>query len=153
MTQSVGKKSDLPSLRQVAIAACFFLLLSIAFQLRGLSPDGLLSDASGLRQRGLWAETWPPNATSGMRADYVGYLAPYAHFVQREIREGRLPGWNPYVATGVPAAEIGAVGTLSSVHAAPSRSALRARFDIDGRHPHRDRWLRGAGAGLRRRPS
>jgi hypothetical protein len=54
----------------------------------------------------LWSETWPPSSFPLTR-DYVTYYAPYADFVQREIREGRPPLWNPYVGTGVPVAEIG----------------------------------------------
>jgi hypothetical protein len=39
--------------------------------------------------------------------DYVTYLAPNARFIQAELRAGRLPLWNPYVATGIPVVETG----------------------------------------------
>ncbi len=90
------------SLRHAAAAACFFFALSAAFQLPGPGSDGLRSDASGLRERGLWAATSSRPAAAG---DYATYLAPWASFIQQEIQAGRLPLWNPYVGTGVPVAE------------------------------------------------
>jgi hypothetical protein len=64
-----------------------FLALSAVFQARGFSPDGLLSD---------------PRLVG---SDYSGYVAPYAAFIQRELRAGHLPLWNPYILTGVPVVE------------------------------------------------
>ncbi|UCE84840.1 MAG: YfhO family protein [Deltaproteobacteria bacterium] len=95
------------SSRVAAAAAGLFLALSAAFQLPGTSADGLLSDASALRAFGLWAERWPPATPPDAPGDYVTLLAPYASFMQDELRAGRLPLWNPYVATGVPLVETG----------------------------------------------
>jgi hypothetical protein len=87
--------------------ALSFLALSAAFQARGLSRDWLLSEASILKNYPLWAT----HGVTGRRprwlpdVDYVRYYAPYAAFIQRELRAGHLPLWNPYIATGVPVVE------------------------------------------------
>lgn len=107
------RREGLLSCGQVAAAACLFLILSVAFQVRGLSPEGLLSDASALRQRGLWARVWSPVPFGQKRAtDYIAYFAPYAKFVQDELRDGRLPLWNPYILTGVPVIETAQAAVL-----------------------------------------
>jgi hypothetical protein len=92
--------------REALAAAAGFLVLSAAFQAPGLSPDGLLSDASALRSRLLWTIERPELARPPRPLDdYVRYFAPYAAFIQRELRAGRLPLWNPYIGTGYPVAE------------------------------------------------
>src|SRR6187200_3171367 len=77
--------------------------LVVGFQLPGLGLDGLLSDASALRGNALWrgdfATVWAGTT------DYARYFAPWAAFVQRALRAGTLPLWNPYVGTGVPVSE------------------------------------------------
>jgi hypothetical protein len=91
--------------RETLAALAGFLLLSAAFQAPGLSRDWVLSDASGLRSVGLWAER--PEMVEGILPpfDYVRYFAPQAAFIRRELRAGRLPLWNPEIATGLPVVE------------------------------------------------
>jgi hypothetical protein len=93
--------------RKLAVAALCFLALSAAFQVRGLSSDGLLSSVTSnwggelLERPGM---SFGTALTLGDQ-DYVRYLAPYAAFIQRELRANRLPLWNPYILTGVPVVE------------------------------------------------
>ena len=84
-------------------AALLVVALVVGFQLPGLGRDGLLSDASALRGNTLWREDFATvwQGTS----DYARYFAPWTAFVQRALRAGTLPLWNPYVGTGVPVSE------------------------------------------------
>jgi hypothetical protein len=94
--------------RRWPVILLLFVALSAAFQGSGLSPDGLLSDTAELKSHPLWAADHPEAVKPYFRVpdhDYVRYFAPYAAFLQRELRAGHLPLWNPYILTGVPVAE------------------------------------------------
>src|SRR5438093_3162154 len=93
-------------IRRGLVATACFVALSAAFQARDLGPDWLLSDGALLRATPLWGRA-ATNAQQrrALNHDYVRYFAPYATFMREELRAGRLPLWNPYVATGVPVAE------------------------------------------------
>jgi hypothetical protein len=84
-------------------AALLVVALVVGFQLPGLGRDWLLSDASALRGNALWREDFA-TVWSGT-TDYARYFAPWAAFIQRSLRAGTLPLWNPYVGTGVPVSE------------------------------------------------
>src|SRR5690349_16888930 len=84
-------------------AALLVVALVVGFQVPGLGRDWLLSDASALRGNALWREDFA-TVWSGT-TDYARYFAPWAGFVQRSLRAGTLPLWNPYVGTGVPVSE------------------------------------------------
>lgn len=84
-------------------AALLVVALVVGFQLPGLGRDGLLSDASALRGNALWREDFA-TVWAGT-SDYARYFAPWAAFIQRALRAGTLPLWNPYVGTGVPVSE------------------------------------------------
>ena len=84
-------------------AALLVVALVVGFQLPGLGRDGLLSDASALRGNALWREDFA-TVWAGT-SDYTRYFAPWAAFIQRALRAGTLPLWNPYVGTGVPVSE------------------------------------------------
>ena len=86
-------------------AALLVVALVVGFQLPGLGRDGLLSDASALRSTVLWRDDYATAPTAAIASDYVRYFAPWAAFVQRALRAGTLPLWNPYVGTGVPVSE------------------------------------------------
>src|SRR6187455_3142026 len=86
-------------------AALLVVALVVGFQLPGLGRDGLLSDASALRGTAAWRDDYATAATGAIASDYVRYFAPWAAFVQRALRAGTLPLWNPYVGTGVPTSE------------------------------------------------
>jgi hypothetical protein len=86
-------------------AALLVVALVVGFQLPGLGRDGLLSDASALRSTVLWRDDYATAPTAAIASDYVRYFAPWAAFVQRGLRAGTLPLWNPYVGTGVPVSE------------------------------------------------
>jgi len=83
-----------------------FVALSAAFQARGLSDDGLLSDGASVRATPLWNGGAPQLVRRrALNHDYTRYFGPHAAFIQEELRQGRLPLWNPYIGTGVPIAE------------------------------------------------
>jgi hypothetical protein len=86
-------------------AALLVVALVVGFQLPGLGSDALLSDASPLRGTGLWRDDFATVWAASIGSDYVRYFAPWAAFVQRALRAGSLPLWNPYVGTGVPVSE------------------------------------------------
>ena len=86
-------------------AALLVVALVVGFQLPGLGRDGLLSDASALRGTALWRDDFATVWAGAIGSDYVRYFAPWAAFVQRALRAGTLPLWNPYVGTGVPVSE------------------------------------------------
>ena len=86
-------------------AALIVVALVVGFQLPGLGRDGLLSDASVLRDTVLWRDDYATAPIGGIASDYARYFAPWAAFVQRSLRAGTLPLWNPYLGTGVPVSE------------------------------------------------
>ncbi len=86
-------------------AALLVVALVVGFQLPGLGRDGLLSDASALRGTVVWRDDFATAWMGTIASDYVRYFAPWAAFVQRSLRAGTLPLWNPYVGTGVPVSE------------------------------------------------
>ena len=86
-------------------AALLVVALVVGFQLPGLGRDGLLSDASALPGSILWRDDFATAPVGATASDYVRYFAPWAAFVQRTLRAGSLPLWNPYVGTGVPVSE------------------------------------------------
>src|SRR5580765_1903209 len=86
-------------------AALLVVALVVGFQLPGIGRDGLLSDASSLAGTALWRDDFATVWAGAITSDYVRYFAPWAAYVQRALRAGTLPLWNPYVGTGVPVSE------------------------------------------------
>jgi len=108
---------------------------------RTLLADVALAGLAGAVSLAPLALAWLAGLTV-LHRDQIGQFAPLRGLIGSALREGRLPLWNPYCATGMP---LLAETTHGALH--PFSVAAAFLFPSDGLDPLVGLWVAAAAAG------
>lgn len=96
----------------VAVGFAGVLLLGSALRM----PDGVVSPAASLSSVAPWQEAEIPEPHHEHLRDVTFFVQPWLVFYRAELREGRLPFWNPHQMAGTPFWSNGQSAPLFPLH-------------------------------------
>ncbi|HET9226720.1 MAG TPA: hypothetical protein VFR31_08635, partial [Thermoanaerobaculia bacterium] len=103
--------------KDVALAWGAMAIAGMALLAPALSiPDGIPSPAGTLAAVPPWQGTGDPADGNPVLRDVTFQIQPWQLFVRRELREGRLPLWNPHQFSGAPFWSNGQSAPLFPLH-------------------------------------
>jgi len=103
--------------REAGLAWAVLAVAGMALLAPALSiPDGIPSPAATLAGVPPWQGTGNPEAGNPVLRDVTFQIQPWQLFARRELREGRLPLWNPHQFSGAPFWSNGQSAPLFPLH-------------------------------------
>jgi hypothetical protein len=91
-------------------------------------PDGILSPAASLARFPPWQGVADPAAGNPVLRDVAHQIQPWLLHLRRELRQGRLPFWNPHQLSGAPFWSNGQSAPLFPLHLAFAALPLTVGF-------------------------
>lgn len=96
---------------------CFLGLAGIALLLPTLlRPGTIVSPAGSLAHLPPWQDTGDPKDGNGELRDITFQVQPWLIFLRQELRQGRLPFWNPHHYAGMPYWSNGSAAPIFPLH-------------------------------------